>query len=376
MAEALKPWLLDSGSVEEGEEELTQEQLLEILEDLEEIGVDSQAQGSQDNYQWSEDYSLFTGRQESFLQETRETIAKVYDFLKKDARDILELIYLLAEGKESDSKFKSPHKDRKKRLKKLELDNFNVDVIRSTIQNYHLEYRELPTLLKLKRIFQEKLNYEGSISTLRTALLKLRYKWRKTVDNRRVIIERHDIQKLRFSYLNNLLRYRQENRCIVYTDESYILTNHVQNKGWGNKDGPTLKRNLSKGQRIIIVHASSEQGFVPNALLTYKANSVSGDYHSNMNAENYEKWLKERLVPNLPPNSVVVLDNASYHNVQNDRAPNSNSKKIEMQRWLTEKNIAFNQDMKKIELYDLIKKNKENHRVMAPVIDMYPVIDI
>lgn len=102
------------------------------------------------------------------------------------------------------------------------------------------------------------------------------------------------------------------------------------------------------------MHAGSEQGFVPNALLTYKANSVSGDYHSNMNAENYEKWLKERLVPNLPPNSVVVLDNASYHNVQNDRAPNSNSKKIEMQRWLTEKNIAINQDMYKIELYDLI----------------------
>lgn len=56
-----------------------------------------------------------------------------------------------------------------------------------------------------------------------------------------------------------------------------------------------------------------------------------------MKSENYEKWLKERLVPNLPPNSVLVLDNASYHNVQNDRAPNSNAKKIEMQRWLTEK---------------------------------------
>ncbi|XP_039745055.1 uncharacterized protein LOC120623223 [Pararge aegeria] len=340
-----------------------------------------------------------SSRKKCLRSQTRETIAKVYEFLKIDARDILELVSdpvcsaspilisklsehlnsvrkrtamavgvsertvtnILAEGKESDSKFKSPHKDRKKRLKKLELDNFNVNVIRSTIQNYHLEHRELPTLLKLKGIFQDKLNYDGSISTLRTALLKLGYKWRKTVDNRRVIIERHDIQKLRFSYLKNLLRYRQENRCIVYTDESYILTNHVQNKGWGNKDGPPLKRNLSKGQRIIIVHAGSEQGFVPNALLTYKANSVSGDYHSNMNAENYEKWLKERLVPNLPPNSVVVLDNASYHNVQNDRAPNSNSKKIEMQRWLTEKNIAFNQDMKKIELYDLIKKNKENY---------------
>lgn len=76
--------------------------------------------------------------------------------------------------------------------------------------------------------------------------------------------------------------------------------------------------------------AGSEQGFVPNALLTYKASSVSGNYHSNIKAENYEKWLKDRLVPYLPPNSVVVLDNASYHNFQNDSAPNSNSRNIEM----------------------------------------------
>lgn len=135
----------------------------------------------------------------------------------------------------------------------------------------------------------------------------------------------------------------------------------MQNKGWGNTEGPPLKKNLSKGQRIIMSHAGSEQGFVPNALLTYQASSVSGDYTSNMNAENYEKWLKERLVLNLPPNSVLVLDNASYHNVQNNRAPNSNAKKIEMQSRLTENNIAYNAHMKKIELYDLIKKNKEDH---------------
>lgn len=54
----------------------------------------------------------------------------------------------------------------------------------------------------------------------------------------------------------------------------------MQNKGWGNKDGPPVKKNLLKGQIIIIVNARSEQGSVPNALLTYKASSVSGDYHS------------------------------------------------------------------------------------------------
>jgi hypothetical protein len=58
-----------------------------------------------------------------------------------------------------------------------------------------------------------------------------------------------------------------------------------------------------------------------------------------MNAENYETWLKEKLIPNLPQNSVVVTDNASYHNVQLNRAPTSASRKSEMKEWLMQKNI-------------------------------------
>lgn len=46
-------------------------------------------------------------------------------------------------------------------------------------------------------------------------------------------------------------------------------------------------------------------------------------------------WAKEHLLPNLPSDSVVVLDNASYHNGQNDQVPNSNTKNVKMQRMLT-----------------------------------------
>jgi hypothetical protein len=92
---------------------------------------------------------------------------------------------------------------------------------------------------------------------------------------------------------------------------------------------------------IIFVHAGGEMGFVPNALLIFKSGckSKSSDYHDDMNAENYETWLKEKLIPNLPQNSVVVTDNASYHNVQLNRAPTSASRKSEMKEWLMQKNI-------------------------------------
>lgn len=81
-----------------------------------------------------------------------------------------------------------------------------------------------------------------------------------------------------------------------------------------------------------------------------------------MNTENYLKWLKEKLIPNLPNDAVVVLDNAAYHNTSSEKIPTSNSNKLDMQTWLNAKNIHFEPSYKKPELYDLIIKNKENFR--------------
>lgn len=113
---------------------------------------------------------------------------------------------------------------------------------------------------------------------------------------------------------------------------------------------------------LVIVHAGGEAGFVLNALLTFKAGTKSGDYHDNMNSENYERWLGTKLMPNLPPNSVVVVDNASYHNKQLDAAPTSTTNKTGMQTWLREKVIEFKESMIKPELYYLIKKHKEKYK--------------
>jgi hypothetical protein len=43
----------------------------------------------------------------------------------------------------------------------------------------------------------------------------------------------------------------------------------------------------------------------------FKSGTKSGDYHHEMKFENYERWLKTKLIPNLPPNSVLLLDNGS-----------------------------------------------------------------
>jgi transposase len=75
-----------------------------------------------------------------------------------------------------------------------------------------------------------------------------------------------------------------------------------------------------------------------------------------MNFKNFSKWLKEKLIPNLEPGSVIVLDNAKYHNVQENKKPTISSLKKDMIDWLTKNGIPFNEPIKKAELMLLINQ--------------------
>ena len=74
-----------------------------------------------------------------------------------------------------------------------------------------------------------------------------------------------------------------------------------------------------------------------------------------MNHANYVKWLQEKLIPNLKSRSVIVVDNASYHNVQLNWHPTSNARKGEMLFWLDKRGIRYSSHMTKADPYDLIK---------------------
>lgn len=71
------------------------------------------------------------------------------------------------------------------------------------------------------------------------------------------------------------------------------------------------------------------------------------------------KWLSEKLIPDLPPNSLVVMDNAPYHTVKLNKAPTKSSTKLQMQNWITNKGLACLPTMLKAELYQIIKEHKE-----------------
>lgn len=130
-------------------------------------------------------------------------------------------------------------------------------------------------------------------------------------------------------------------------------------KCWQKSDEDRVLTSDSPGMRWIIVNAGGEMGFISNAQLIFKSQSKSGNYHDDMNRTNFMKWLSEKLIPNLPPNSLVVMDNAPYHTVQVNKAPTMSSSKFQMQEWITNKELSYLPTMLKAELYQIIKEHKE-----------------
>jgi transposase len=102
-----------------------------------------------------------------------------------------------------------------------------------------------------------------------------------------------------------------------------------------------LKSVPSKGKRIIILHAGGTDGWASNALLLSAKNiqNCSADYHSDMNSTLFETWFQQQLLPHLPPNSVIVMDNARYHSKLVYKKPSKATKKQEIIDFMITNNI-------------------------------------
>ena len=103
------------------------------------------------------------------------------------------------------------------------------------------------------------------------------------------------------------------------------------------------------------MHAGSKAGFLKGTELVRKAKSSTGD---EMNGDNFFKWVKEKLIPHLPPKSVLIIDNATYHNIQVDKCPTQASRKADIQAWLTRQHIPFGATLLKAELLQICKQHK------------------
>jgi hypothetical protein len=98
-------------------------------------------------------------------------------------------------------------------------------------------------------------------------------------DNRRILVEKQDVRSTRVAFLRAITRFCRDGRAIVYSDETYIHSSHTINTAWPDDTLRGYMAPTSKGQRLIIVHAGAEKGFTTGALMIFKSNQTTGDYH-------------------------------------------------------------------------------------------------
>jgi len=73
-----------------------------------------------------------------------------------------------------------------------------------------------------------------------------------------------------------------------------------------------------------------------------------------MNWDNFSEWFQERLLKNIPENSLIIMDNAPYHNVLAEEAfPKKSHTVKRMREWLSNNEIPWSKDMLKSELLNL-----------------------
>ena len=88
----------------------------------------------------------------------------------------------------------------------------------------------------------------------------------------------------------------------------------------------SIRKPSGKGSRLIILRAGGESGWVDRAALVFQNKKATGDYHDEMTAEHFEEWFHDTLMPNIRPNSLIVMDNAPYHSRRLEPVPTMSSR--------------------------------------------------
>lgn len=245
------------------------------------------------------------------------------------------------------------------------VSNTEQEIVRAYIraanlEGLHITLESIRDFLKKEKSTDEELFH---ISTLARTLDRWGFEFGKGIRTQH-LKEKDYVVARRHRYLRKMRNNRIKNsdektiRPEVYLDESYVNKNHSNDFTWySSEDGPWIQKPTGNGERFIILNAITKNGWVPNSKLVFKSTRKTGDYHGQMNFDLFKKWFIEKLLPNIPSNSIIVLDNAPYHNVLTaTSAPIATSSKKRIINWLEYNNMSPNPDALKSELLETLNK--------------------
>lgn len=160
-------------------------------------------------------------------------------------------------------------------------------------------------------------------------------------------MEKPSIAAKRATFLRKYMELKPKYK-FVFLDETWIFQRGSHKFcTWQDVDVRSCPiRTVNQGKRYIVLHAGGEDGFIDGLSLVFASGSKDGDYHGEMNSINFMNWWF-KLLDRLYEPTVIVMDNAPYHSVQ-------------------EKKITFHSKCgRSLLLYSCIQWNNINTSVVA-----------
>ena len=241
------------------------------------------------------------------------------------------------------------------------IDASSQEVVRAYIRQANLEGAHI-TLETIRGVLREQFPHQSyHLSTLARTLDRWGFEFGRGTRTQHlkekdyiVVARQHYLRKMR----SNRGSVGESIRPEVYLDESYVNKNHSNDFVWySHEDGPWIQKPTGKGERLIILNAMTQDGWVPGAKVVFKSTRKTGDYHGQMDGELFRKWFVDALLPNIPANAIIVMDNASYHNVLAASSPPTQAcSKERIRAWLEANKIPCKEDCLKVELVEILRK--------------------
>ncbi|XP_049769356.1 uncharacterized protein LOC126108155 [Schistocerca cancellata] len=242
----------------------------------------------------------------------------------------------------------TPVPNKKRKLNDEKIDDFDEGVLRETIEEFYTVRKAVPTLGKLVSALREKTGLECESAALRKRLKSMGFVWRKVEeeDGRTFLLERFSLVRWRSRFIVRMKHAREVGREIFYLDESWIDTGLNCGKC---RDGKAA----GGGGALVVRSVGSRKGFVREAQLSFRVASAK----KWTGTADFEKWFETGVLPNLPPESAVVVDGAPHHCRRADPAPCVYDPKSHMVTWLRRRGVACDETVMKYVLWELIRAN-------------------
>lgn len=246
----------------------------------------------------------------------------------------------------------------------IHISSFHQDCIRQTVHDFYVK-KTYPTVADVLQKLRENVPDFPEISqtTLLRCMHSMKFEFKK-FNSRSVCFQAQRIVDQRTTFFRLEQKYSDHGYKFYYTDETWSGANQALTYGWqedvsdlnpnrldfdrskiqeinGWKGG--LIKPSGAGKRTIILDIGSEDGFLEprdEISMCFESKKDSSDYHNEMNGDHYCEWF-ERVLLHIPNKSVIVIDRAPYHTVQDPstRNPAMNWKKCDIIEWLVQNHV-------------------------------------